>query len=241
MTIRNLLLAVFMLAGICAMAQSRLYLKPSVGIGFNNIRESNSGPITLKKSQPVIGYSKTLGIGYKKNKIGFETGIGYLKTGRTASNISLSTATSPSNISLEWRPSNHYVTVPLRMTYQLDVTKKFSVVPAVGGSFSYNISATDRIKGQGATETIKLPGSFHKGGIKTFGLFGEAQLNGSYRLNKNIDIFGGPSFQYMITDIGKKSANTAPDYKANPYTWGINAGINLYLSEPTKSADTPGN
>jgi hypothetical protein len=215
--IRNFLLLFCLLAAFSIAAQERLYLKPSTGIGFSGARTQQANTSFTKQT--------ILGIGYQKNKWRAETGIGYQRATTLAGN--------PNFFDTAKMQKFYYsIVIPFRLSYQLRINNSnFSLNPALGVALSYN---THPGAGNKATDIIKVQTPF-----TPFSMLGEAQLNGTYKLNKHVDLFGGPAFQYMLTPIGNHAGPSISEYRQQHYNWMVNAGINWYLPRNKTSIDTP--
>lgn len=229
-----------------AWGQKGLYLKPSAGIGFGNVRENSNttGYPSLQKVN-VAALNVTAGIGYQVKKWRFESGIGYLRSGvrRDMYSSSVYSRNYPLVDTTTSHTYFHHIIIPLRIAYQLRMNRKLSLYPTLGGAVSFNMGWTEKAKFSAyGSYDFKQTDMFFPYPLRPITLLGEAQLNASYKVSKNIDIFGGPALQYMINPMVKTTDPFGNPLKADqyPYTIMINAGLNWYLPTHKVSVDTPG-
>lgn len=234
-----------MLFALNAWGQKGLYLKPSAGIGFSYKKEEkNLFDIQGVKTGPLAPVNVTAGIGYHVKKWRVETGIGYSRTGvkHEFQNVFASPEKGLIYDTANAHTYFHHIIIPLRIAYQFRMNRKLSLYPTLGGAVSFNMGTTDKlIYNQNTSANRNRTSLSFPPQLRPVTLLGEAQLNATYKVSKNIDVFGGPALQYMINpvsrskgDVGKSASDTYP------YNIMINAGLNWYLPTNKAAADTPG-
>jgi hypothetical protein len=205
---RSILLAFTLMSAITAMAQSRFYLKPSIGVGASTSEFHH-------KADRVLSYQITAGVGYRIKNVRLESGIGLLKLG------TWETFRGGYIWSFERTISTNYyhLVLPVRLVYDIPVSHKILVQPAIGSIFSYNLHQYWRYKGSAEANS---------------GISAEIQLNVAYKIDKTVELFGGPVFQYMSVN---GSAAKWHYRGGRAYNAMFNAGVNIHLPERSKAAD----
>lgn len=239
---RNFLFAAIILGALNVSAQKNLYLKPSVGIGFSNVKAKTNNPlINTDENKSIFTYNATAGIGYKVKKWRIESGIAYARTGTQIKDLLF---VNSSNMGIDTgrviQSSNHII-VPFRIAYQIELNKRLSLNPTIGAAVSFNYSGETRIslnKAEVKDYTSEVSSNAFWNTHRPVTVFGEAQLNTTYKINKTIDVFGGPALQYMLNSSMKKPEVGVYHYNQYPYTLMLNAGINWHFIQE-KAADTP--
>jgi hypothetical protein len=214
-------LSVTVFSGSIALAQSKFYLKPPAGIGFSNVVSKNKHiGIGFNWHEEIMSFHTTVGAGYRINKLRIETGLGLMKTGELDS--SLRSHLGSELYVYTRRYVYYYLAIPLRFAYDIPLKKNLSIQPALGVLFTYN---TDGPLGS----TLRGP--------QPHNFWGDAQVTLNYRFNKAYELFGGPSFQHMVSDRTRIDWYRNGDYA---YNWMLNAGVNIYFAKK-QAADTPKN
>jgi hypothetical protein len=216
----SLFLAAALFSSSLASAQSRFYLKPSAGVGFSNIvsKYKDVDP-DLNKTREVFSYHITAGISYRINKLRIESGVGIMKTGVKGIGY---VSGIIEFYKAKYHDNFYYAAIPLRLGYDFYLAPKLSLRPAIGALFTYN---------------MKGPLGGRVRGWQPYNIWGEVQVTANYQISKSVEVFGGPSFQHMASDMTRNPMYSRGVY---PYNWTLNAGLNIYF--PKKQvADTPKN
>lgn len=218
-------------------AQDGFYLSASGGAGMSNATRSESaGAITGKKTF-LTNYNARLTAGYQLNRWRFQTGIQYMTSGYK-SDLVFSTDYDPLtgtvNPSGDARLTFRHIGVPIEVAYALPVGKKLSLVPSLGLLATYNINAQSKTRHHGNPEnTHTLSGDDFATLYNRISLWGTASFHVEYKLNDKLSLFGGPSANYMITNMAKQIEGPHIPELSNisqrNYSFGFELGIKLNL------------
>lgn len=220
------LLSFIALSGTIAFAQNGFYLAPEIGDGVSS-SYSQPFPNGNNPDGRVSSQQYQLKAGYSFHNWQLETGIGYLTTGvqRTGYEVFFFNSFYNGGVTSAYEPPkykyetiNHHITLPLCLSYKINMGKKFSLSPRLGEELFYNTST--EIKNSG--DIFRTPGNsyYHYNTVSRTLLF---SLEAGYKLNSKWSIIAGPSMQCMLTQM---TVNSGYDY-----AYLFNAGVKYYLQK----------
>lgn len=209
-----------------ANAQSGFYLKPSIGIGLSNIPQN---PIFAADARMLPCIGAGLDLGYQINNFRLQTGLRYMQTGRKlVFNATPAPGAMPTvQVAYTTWKIGHLV-MPVMAGYTVNISNKFSIVPAAGVLLAYHVGETTKIgfeNGEKTTETNLYLQESGVGKPATFGVFATGELGFQFNLSSGISLHATPSFNTLLTNM-VPSLVTAPfGFSVKPYSFMLNLGI----------------
>jgi len=206
---KKLLLIFLLLNSILSYSQEGAFLEPSIGLGITSKKDD----YPHEDNQNITSYNTQLLLGRRKNNWIFNIGLSFFRTGYSTYSPRL---IDPLFVNLPYVVVISNVAIPVKLGYELHISKKFSVVPSLGSGFTITtkmVSTNEEIPGGGTALSAH---------INTSGLFFNAQTYVRYQLNSRFAFIAGPAFQYIPTRLNVD--NFSQDY----YTLTFNAGLQYH-------------
>ncbi|WP_276133292.1 hypothetical protein [Polluticoccus soli] len=159
------------------------YIKPHLGIGrsFNSELMDRPASITFYKGE--------LATGIEFSRLRVETGLGYVNPGFKIVGF----MGASKYVNLHYRFG--YLYLPIRVAYQIDLSQRLSVVPAVGIAPSYNTRAKLTMTTAGEPDQTNDVLN-----VKKMGAFADASVFLEYRIGA-FSAIAGISYKHMISNI----------------------------------------
>ena len=217
-----LLLACF--GSMTLYGQNGFSLEPQVGVGISNVK--TSGPAD---PHSVSVFDGLLGVGYRYNHFVVSSGIGYLRTGYKV-NITFTDALgNPISTVGAYTYFNHLV-VPVSVGRELELSKQLSLVPTVGASVSYNMSARETTFDMNGRAYMKhVPSEEFDNSYKPLSVFAKLQIGVDYKLSTRMSMTLAPVVNYMLSNIAVQHSGAPVKEVQNNYAFLLNAGVKWYL------------
>ena len=237
-----------LLCALSVSAQNGFSLSGDYGIGLSYERKLTTldyhdyygKPWTF---QSVICKNANFNISYTHGHWQFRTGIGYAVNGYTRSdkgetyyNISSMGILQNGSIGLTTIPARsekfYYplISIPLLVGYHISLSTKVSLTPHAGLSVTNNIKSHFRVKQDTTEYTFKIVNSDFDKGYKRTGWWASASLDVAYHITSRWDIFAGPHFDYMLTNMVKNEYWSYEDCPLKLYKWTISVGVTWKVS-----------
>ncbi|RYE22014.1 MAG: hypothetical protein EOP51_14210 [Sphingobacteriales bacterium] len=200
---KKLLLFAVLIGSVAATAQKGLYIKPTLGFGYSNT-QPNSFESTNKG-----GFAYTAGaqVGYKINHVRFESGVNYISTSGKHNGYQFAEDVEfigggdvayPKSYS-NFKQTQHYLTVPMKLGYEAALNNKLSLVPMIGAELVFDLG--NSYKGERFDLNDEKLGDF-QGHFERDRptVIGNVGVHVEYRMNRNVHLFCGPTGKYFLSN-----------------------------------------
>ncbi len=231
---KYILLCSAVLFTLQATAQNGFFLQPIASTGFSKTVVHNFGGQPDYKNVTSTNFS--FGIGYKLNKWRFATGISYLRTGNS---IDLTFATfdplTGTLTGIQHRTQCyyfHHLVVPVTAGYQLNLSRKLSLVPTLGAELSYNIDEKETLTGypDRTMSNESFNNNYHR-----VSLWATANVHLEYAVGKTLSIFAGPSAHVMLSNMYKVPAGAPYNATQHNNAYLFDAGVLWFFHKKVKT------
>lgn len=219
-------------------AQDGFYLSASGGAGMSNATRSEVPGLMSEEKTFITNYNAGLTAGYQLNRWRFQTGVQYMTSGYKY-DLVFSTDYDPLtgkvNPSGDVRLTFRHIGIPVQVAYALPIGKKLNLVPSLGLLATYNMNLQSRTRYNNGTRenTQTLSGDDFTALFNRVSLWGTAALHVEYKLSDRVSLFGGPSANYMITNLAKQidmpHVPELSNISQRNYSFGLELGVKLNL------------
>ena len=210
-------------------AQNKWYLIGTGSVGSSGIKQGSLWPEEYISN--ITGFNAQARVGYHFKKWRVEAGLQYnvtgYKQGLTFGNSFPDTMPTGS-----LKTTFREVSVPLQLGYEIPVSSKLMIVPYLGittglclGSY-YTTRLPDTAVISGKSDSKSFNYAYHKVNV-----WGSAAVHAEYKLSSRWGIIAGPSFQYMLNNMMKRSASMIPESNAvqHNYLLAFDLGLKMNL------------
>lgn len=203
-------LLVLGLFSLSSFAQKGFYLAPSIGAGISNggmrMTYSAVDMQTLRDQynfKNVFSYKVGMSIGYQCHHWRFQTGLQYLTRGfKLDDQPFLPLNIDPSNNILSDLSINYkHIVIPLQIGYQLNLSRKLSLVPYLGLMVGYNTGGIISLNTEGKIARERMTKEIFDNVNHRLSLWTTVVFHVAYKVNNKISLFGGPSYQQIISNL----------------------------------------
>jgi hypothetical protein len=222
-----LLLACFFFSTI-SKAQNGWYLMAAGSMGSSGIKQGSMWPEEYISN--ITGFNAQARVGYHHKKWRIETGLQYNVTGYKQGLIFGSSFpdTLPTG---SLKTTFRELSVPLQVGYEIPVSGKLSIVPYLGittglclGSY-YTTKLPDTTVISGKSDSKSFDYVYHKVNV-----WGSATIHAEYKLSSRWGIIAGPSFQYMLNNMMKRSASLIPESNSVQHNYLLAFDLGLKMN-----------
>jgi Outer membrane protein beta-barrel domain len=239
---KKIFLLVLSLSAGATFAQNGFFVQPEAGAGISNTvvkypYDYTRYPWGVTWNTPaknVSTFDVQILAGYKFGHWTLTTGITFLKTGFRVDTVEAGIG----GFAAIWYRQDQYayhLSVPLKIAYQCNIGSHFFIAPGIGAGVSYNYSIEIKKTAlssafENSSGTHTLTRTEFSNNDKRTSLWGTAQVQLGYKLNKRLNVIAGPEAQYMLTSILKDKNN---NQKNHAYTF--NAGVTWHLKKKSNT------
>lgn len=203
-----------------ALAQSGVFIQPSLGLGFSGTTQVGNTAATYATS----AYNYKIEVGRNLEKIRLTAGLQYLRSG-SALDVSYYDSGKVLQTYTDYRYFYH-ISITIKVAYPISCTQKLALIPAAGLTPSYNLSEKDIISYVDRDITNTLSRGQFQNYFHSISLWAAASCNAEYHMYPRLSAFMGLEYEYMFTNISKvrSPAGYFSDKQFN-HVFLLNAGL----------------
>jgi hypothetical protein len=216
-----------------AFAQDSWYVQPCVGFGISNLKQNI---VPSGNYKPVLAFDAAIGVGYRRGALEFASGVSFMRTGARTP-LTFEDANGMALFTSDFHFYFYHAVIPLTVGYRVLIADKFTFLPRVGVDITYNTGAKETLVGYPGTDSGKLvsiPSAMFDASFHRFSVFGMVQAGLAYKVSPKIEITGGPSFQYMLTNMFKTQPSAPLSPVQHNYALLMDAGLRWYFTGAAK-------
>lgn len=217
---KKLLAISLLLLPLTTLAQDGWFLGSSIGMGVTNVRERTLYPFGGKKTG-IFSLVPELNIGYRLRNLRLSVGISYYRTGYSRKNFdSMYIPPSLTLHEVDMYCVFRHVAVPMKVTSEVNLSKRLNLSPFVGVDISFNQGQTYTYRDVEKIFEYSVANTEFYDTYHGVSLFGNVGANLEYKTDR-MYFFIGPSGKYMLGDFLRKPYNLS----LHNYAFYMNLGV----------------
>lgn len=226
MFIKHLLASALLIAPIFVNAQSKLYFKPSAGVGIGNLSQRSQTINNTTYAKTPATYTG-LALGYRVNRFDISAGITYMRIGYKIANIMFADI----NNTIDSGSITYYynqLLLPVLVGYDIPFNTRFHFIPQTGVALWYTLNGRYEMETQKTHSKQTIPARSVSNFGNSLGVYNATHLNIAYDVSSRLSVSVAPSLYYMISTFNRSLFTNSSQ---RLYSLTLDLGLTMNLGQ----------